>query len=102
MAAPRGIDGRRSIKRESARAVGCTNCPQIDKQSSAGAKIFFVMSNGSRTSNGAQSKSYAEERGVALMGDIPFGVSYYSADVFARAGRIRARLVRRRAARADL
>ena len=29
-------------------------------------------------------KSYAEERGVALMGDIPFGVSYYSVDVFAR------------------
>lgn len=29
-------------------------------------------------------KSYAEERGVALMGDIPFGVSFYSADVFAR------------------
>ena len=31
-------------------------------------------------------KSYAEERGVALMGDIPFGVSYCSADVFARPG----------------
>jgi 4-alpha-glucanotransferase len=29
-------------------------------------------------------KAFAEERGVALMGDIPFGVSYYSADVFAR------------------
>jgi len=29
-------------------------------------------------------KSYAEERGIALMGDIPFGVSYYSADVFSR------------------
>ena len=29
-------------------------------------------------------RSYAEERGVALMGDIPFGVSYYSADVFTR------------------
>jgi len=29
-------------------------------------------------------KSYAEGREVALMGDIPFGVSYYSADVFAR------------------
>ncbi|HSH40354.1 MAG TPA: 4-alpha-glucanotransferase, partial [Chthoniobacterales bacterium] len=29
-------------------------------------------------------KTYADERGVALMGDIPFGVSYYSADVFAR------------------
>jgi len=27
-------------------------------------------------------KAYADERGVALMGDIPFGVSYYSADVF--------------------
>ena len=29
-------------------------------------------------------KAHAEERGVALMGDIPFGISYYSADVFAR------------------
>ncbi len=29
-------------------------------------------------------KSYAEDRAMALMGDIPFGVSYYSADVFAR------------------
>jgi 4-alpha-glucanotransferase len=29
-------------------------------------------------------RSYAAERDVALMGDIPFGVSYYSADVFAR------------------
>src|SRR5213082_3037200 len=29
-------------------------------------------------------KSCAEDRDVALMGDIPFGVSYYSADVFAR------------------
>src|SRR5881392_3988662 len=29
-------------------------------------------------------KAYAEQRGMALMGDIPFGVSYYSADVFCR------------------
>ena len=29
-------------------------------------------------------KSYAEEGEVVLMGDIPFGISYYSADVFAR------------------
>jgi len=29
-------------------------------------------------------KSYAEARGVALMGDIPFGVNYYSADVYSR------------------
>src|SRR3984893_13563411 len=28
-------------------------------------------------------KSYAGKRGVGLMGDIPFGVSYYSADVYA-------------------
>jgi 4-alpha-glucanotransferase len=31
-------------------------------------------------------KTFAESREVALMGDIPFGVSYYSADVFARPG----------------
>ena len=29
-------------------------------------------------------KKYADMQGVALMGDIPFGVSYYSADVWAR------------------
>jgi 4-alpha-glucanotransferase len=34
-------------------------------------------------------KSYAEERNIALMGDIPFGVSYYSADVFARRNEFR-------------
>ena len=32
----------------------------------------------------AAAKSYAEKRKVSLMGDVPFGVSYYSADVFAR------------------
>jgi 4-alpha-glucanotransferase len=30
-----------------------------------------------------QAKLHAEDHGVALMGDVPFGVSYYSADVFA-------------------
>jgi 4-alpha-glucanotransferase len=29
-------------------------------------------------------KAQAEQSGVALMGDIPFGISYYSADVFSR------------------
>lgn len=29
-------------------------------------------------------KAYADNRDVALMGDIPFGISYYSADVFCR------------------
>lgn len=32
----------------------------------------------------SQIKNYAEGRSVALMGDIPFGVSYYSADVFSK------------------
>ena len=31
-------------------------------------------------------KAHAEARGVTLMGDIPFGISYYSADVFAHPG----------------
>jgi 4-alpha-glucanotransferase len=29
-------------------------------------------------------RSYADQRGVALMGDIPFGVNLYSADVYSR------------------
>lgn len=29
-------------------------------------------------------RGYAEERGIALMGDIPFGVNLYSADVYSR------------------
>ena len=32
----------------------------------------------------SSAKLYAESKGIALMGDIPFGVSYYSADVFTR------------------
>jgi len=31
-------------------------------------------------------RSYADKRGVALMGDIPFGVNLYSADVYSRRG----------------
>jgi 4-alpha-glucanotransferase len=34
-------------------------------------------------------KVFAAERGMALMGDIPFGVSYYSADVFTHPERFR-------------
>lgn len=36
-----------------------------------------------------QMKAYATARQVALMGDIPFGVSYYSADVFTHPERFR-------------
>lgn len=31
-----------------------------------------------------ETKRYCESKGVALMGDVPFGISYYSADVFSR------------------
>jgi 4-alpha-glucanotransferase len=31
-------------------------------------------------------RAYAGERGVMLMGDVPFGVSYYSSDVFSEPG----------------
>jgi len=34
-----------------------------------------------------EAKAHAEAQGVALMGDIPFGISYYSADVFAQPDR---------------
>ena len=34
-------------------------------------------------------KHFAAERDVALMGDVPFGISYYSADVFAHPERFR-------------
>jgi 4-alpha-glucanotransferase len=36
-----------------------------------------------------ETRYYANQRGVALMGDIPFGVSYYSADVFSRPNEFR-------------
>ena len=44
---------------------------------------FLLTCNGSRIGNGAKSRLTPRAQGVALMGDIPFGISYYSADVFA-------------------
>jgi 4-alpha-glucanotransferase len=56
-------------------------------QSNKGARLekkrqFFAYVQWLAWSQWAEVKAYAEERSVALMGDIPFGVSYYSADVF--------------------
>lgn len=45
---------------------------------------FFSYVQWIATAQWSEIKGYAAERGVALMGDVPFGVSYYSADVFAR------------------
>ncbi len=50
--------------------------------SSAGC-AFTNGCNGSPSRNGRRRRIHAEERGVCLMGDVPFGVSYYSSDVFA-------------------
>jgi len=47
-------------------------------------QMFFRYVQWIAFSQWREMKSYAEKRGVALMGDVPFGVSYYSADVFAR------------------
>ena len=62
----------------------------LARQSSAKQKRFAQRENFFRYvqwiahQQWSEAKSYAEQRGIALMGDIPFGVSYYSADVFAR------------------
>jgi len=56
-----------------------------DRQAALGnRKNFFCYVQWIGHKQWRQIKLYAEECGVALMGDIPFGVSYYSADVFAR------------------
>jgi len=47
-------------------------------------QVFFSYVQWIAHQQWRQIKSYAKEHGVALMGDIPFGVSYYSADVFSR------------------
>jgi 4-alpha-glucanotransferase len=57
----------------------------LDRQSVfAGRQSFFRYVQWIAHEQWREIKSFADERGVALMGDIPFGVSYYSADVFSR------------------
>jgi 4-alpha-glucanotransferase len=50
----------------------------------AGREMFFRYGQWIAYEQWSAVKSYAGERGVALMGDVPFGISYYSADVFSR------------------
>lgn len=47
-------------------------------------RLFFAYVQWIAYAQWHEIKVCAEERGVALMGDIPFGVSYYSADVFSQ------------------
>jgi 4-alpha-glucanotransferase len=58
--------------------------PQERQEALMGRQEFFSYVQWIARQQWRAIKSHAEERGVALMGDIPFGVSYYSADVFAR------------------
>jgi 4-alpha-glucanotransferase len=48
----------------------------------AAREIFFCYVQWVAHQQWCELSKFAEERGVALMGDIPFGISYYSADVF--------------------
>ncbi|HME87797.1 MAG TPA: 4-alpha-glucanotransferase [Chthoniobacterales bacterium] len=68
---------------ESARAWVDRQAPEQKKQFRE-REDFFRYVQWIAREQWLQVKNYAETRGVALMGDIPFGVSYYSADVFAR------------------
>src|SRR5438876_4864290 len=58
--------------------------PQDRKTALATRESFFCYVQWIAHQQWRAVKTHAEERGVALMGDIPFGVSYCSADVFAR------------------
>ncbi len=54
-----------------------------ERDAFAKAKAFFAYVQWAAYDQWEAVKAHAGERGVALMGDIPLGVSYYSADYFA-------------------
>ncbi|MBV9008764.1 MAG: 4-alpha-glucanotransferase [Verrucomicrobia bacterium] len=59
-------------------------CQRLEMQDEFGAREqFFRYVQWIADEQWRAVSRFAEERGVALMGDIPFGVSYYSADVWA-------------------
>lgn len=60
------------------------NLPEHRQTALRDRQSFFCYAQWIAHQQWREIKSYAEQRGVALMGDIPFGVSYHSADVFAR------------------
>src|SRR5436309_6031489 len=60
------------------------NLPRDQQAALAKRQEFFCYIQWIAHQQWRATKSFAEERGVALMGDIPFGVSYCSADAFAR------------------
>ncbi len=60
------------------------NQPEMKQKEFAEREIFFRYVQWIADEQWTAIKRHADECGVALMGDIPFGVSYYSADVFTR------------------
>jgi 4-alpha-glucanotransferase len=70
---------------ESARAWRDRQPPQ-KQQKLAERELYFRYVQWVAFQQWSSIKSYAEGRGIALMGDIPFGVSFCSADVYARRG----------------
>lgn len=70
-------------QRTAARARAWMKALPAAKQRELTIEIRFVMFiQWIAWSQWEDAKKHAESRGVALMGDVPFGVSYYSADVF--------------------
>ncbi len=66
-----------------ARAWLTTQTPER-KRETASAQRFYEYVQWVAYEQWEEVKRHAGQRGVALMGDIPFGVSYYSADVWSR------------------
>jgi 4-alpha-glucanotransferase len=66
---------------ETARAWLAKQSPDTRRQFSVREK-FFSYVQWIADEQWRELRKFAEDRGVALMGDIPYGVSYYSADVF--------------------
>ena len=60
-----------------------TSLPDDENAAFAKTKAFFAYVQWVAYAQWEALKEFAGERGVALMGDIPLGVSYYSADFFA-------------------
>ncbi len=56
--------------------------PAEDREAFAKTKAFFAYVQWIAYGQWESLKKYAGARGVALMGDIPLGISYYSADFF--------------------
>ncbi len=70
----------------------------IERETFAGKAKFYAYVQWIAYQQWEAVKKFAQEHGVGLMGDIPLGVSYYSADYFRQPGNLRAGLVGWRAA----